>query len=122
MIPVDQTIFGTPAGNCLPACVASLLHLPIESVPNVCEDGDGWLERLAAWLVPRGFTPLCFKGGPLPQLGATLCIVSGVSPRGAFMHATVWCGGTLIHDPHPSRAGIGEAADTIYLIPLDPAA
>lgn len=28
--PVDQTLFGRPSGNCLPACVASILELPIE--------------------------------------------------------------------------------------------
>ena len=120
MIPVDQTVFGAPAGNCLPACIASLLHMEIEAVPNVCEAGDGWLERLGDWLRPRGLVPLCFKGPPLPQLGEALCIVSGQSPRGAFMHATVWRGDKLVHDPHPSRAGIGEVADTLYLIPLDP--
>ena len=120
MIPVDQTVYGGEAGNCLAACIASLLHLEIEAVPNVCEGGDGWFDRLTAWLLPRGMVPLCFKGPPLPQLGAALCIVSGASPRGDFLHATVYRGDALVHDPHFSRAGIGEVADTMYLIPLDP--
>lgn len=120
MKPVDQTKFGLPYGNCLPACIASLLHLELDEVPNVCAEGDGWLERLARWLRPRGLAPLLIAGGPPPVLGDALCIVSGQSPRGDFLHATVWRGQTLVHDPHPSRHGIGDARDTLVLVPLDP--
>lgn len=120
MIHVDQTIFGAPAGNCLPACLASLLHLAVADVPNICENGEGWLDRLADWLRPRGLAPLLFGGPPPPALGGALCIVSGPSPRGPWLHATVWRGGEIIHDPHPSRAGILDVSDTLVLVPLDP--
>lgn len=30
MKPVDQTIFGKPGGNCLAACIATILELPLD--------------------------------------------------------------------------------------------
>lgn len=47
MRPIRQTRFGWPSGNCLLACVASILDLPLEEVP------DGWSEE--DWLA-RGHT------------------------------------------------------------------
>lgn len=121
MIPVDQTIFGAPEGNCLPACIASILHLAVEDVPCVCNPPDGdWLARLATWLRGRGFRPLLLSGPPGEHLEGVLCVVSGKSPRGDYLHATVWRGGHLVHDPHPSRAGIDNVSDTLILVPLDP--
>lgn len=120
MIAVDQTTFGSPHGDCLPACLASILHLSIADVPRICEAGEGWLARLADWLRPRGLAPLLLAGGPPPNLGDTLCIVSGASPRGPWLHATVWRGRHMVHDPHPSRAGLESVVDTLVLVPLDP--
>jgi hypothetical protein len=119
--PVDQTIFGLPDGNCLAACVASLLHLDIADVPNFCEGhADGWFSRMGAWLRERGLAAFWFKGPPLESLADVYVIVSGQSPRGDYLHATVWRGSEMVHDPHPSRAGIGEVSDTIVLLALNP--
>jgi len=45
------------------------------------------------------------------------CILSGKSPRGDFLHSVVADGLTIIHDPHPSRAGILTQEDVVVLIP-----
>lgn len=117
MRPVDQTTFGYPNGNCFPACLASLLHLSIEDVPHFGD--DDWFDRFAAWLRPRGLYPVC-----VPKQDdwrpAGFHILSGRSPRGDFMHAVVAFGAEIVHDPHPSRAGILTREDTIHLVPLDP--
>ena len=42
MIPVTQTTFA-PAGNCLAACLASILEVPIEAIPNFHANDDFWL-------------------------------------------------------------------------------
>lgn len=34
MTPVKQTIFGSKKGNCLTACFASMLNIPVDHVPN----------------------------------------------------------------------------------------
>jgi hypothetical protein len=120
--PVDQTIFGLPDGNCLAACVASLLHLDITEVPNFCQgQEEGWFGRMLDWLRPLGLAAFWFKGPPTHHLAECPVIVSGVSPRGPWLHAVIWRDGAIVHDPHPSRAGIGDVEDTIVFVPLDPA-
>lgn len=44
MRPVLQTRFGFPSGNCLLACVASILEVPLEEVPDGWDE-EGWLAR-----------------------------------------------------------------------------
>lgn len=123
MRPVDQTRFGAGEGDCFAACLASLLELSIEQVPNFCADTSGedteWFTHVRAWL--RGFrlTAVCMHGPPHPrQLADTFSIVCGSSARG-LRHATIWLGSSLVHDPHPSRAGLVEVEDTTVLVPLD---
>lgn len=117
---VDQTKFGGEDGDCLAACLATLLRLDIGEVPSFFSDDEGtWREKMGAWLVERGWGHLCIAGPPPDMLGPALTIVSGKSPRGDWLHATVWRGRELLHDPHPSRAGlVGEPVDTIVLVPL----
>lgn len=122
MIPADQTTFGFPGGNCFSACVASLLHLPLDDVPYFM-DGDGWYERFQSWLAPHGCYALAFNldAGWTP---AGLHILSGKSPRdlnGGALHSVVARGKEIAHDPHPSRAGLLSRDDVVILIPLDPA-
>lgn len=128
MRPIDQTRFGDPDGNCLSACLASLLELPLDEVPHFT--GEGWRHRLDEWLAARGQWVLAFappEPSSLDDAAAWLdaavrgyAIVSGRSPRG-LLHATVWRGGELVHDPHPSRAGLLGVQDVLVLVPLDPA-
>ena len=123
MTPVDQTIFGGREGNCFAACVATILRLPLEDVPNFCAHED-WFARFDAWLRERGLWPLKFDASAelIDNVARdALGIVSGEAERG-LMHATVWRGGAMVHDPHPSRAGLLEVVDVIYIVPLDPGA
>ena len=54
MTPVEQTKYGLHAGNCLTACVASLLDVPITAVPEFCVDGE-WFTRLDEFCRENGF-------------------------------------------------------------------
>lgn len=115
MKPVDQTTFGVPGGNCFSACVASLLHLSIDEVPYFMGAED-WFAYFEEWLQTRNHYPLCFHLHRYTPRG--LHILSGLSPRGP--HSVVARGTEIVHDPHPSRAGLLERGDAIVLIPLDP--
>lgn len=123
MKPVDQTTFGAGEGDCLAACIATILGIPLAEIPNVCAESAGpqstWLERLNAWLRSRGWVAVLVEGGPGPWADGLPLIVTGPSPRG-LLHATVWRGGEMVHDPHPSRAGISEPLDTLLLVPVNP--
>lgn len=59
MIPVDQTTYGHTDGNCFSACVASILEIPIEEVPNTL----GVNAELMRWLAGRGLSATMFYRG-----------------------------------------------------------
>lgn len=124
MIPVDQTTFGFPGGNCFSACVATLLGLPLEEVPYFMEPEDTWWERFLAWLRPRGLYALCLKLDGAEWAPAGYHVLSGQSPRKPddpdAHHSVVAHWREIVHDPHPSRAGLLTRRDVIVLIPLLP--
>lgn len=126
MKPVDQTRFGieehlTEApGNCWPACIASILECDLSNVPD---EADFWEPGMThsqswrlyepavhKWLHERGLLLLEVKCSAVFFSGQRfdpLCIMSGPSPRNPEVnHAVVGCGNEIIHDPHPSRAGL----------------
>lgn len=142
MIPIHQDQFGAPnsgepLGNCFPACLASLMHLPLAAVPHfyenmvdptVPQDEKTWW-GIADWCALRGWGILAWNC-PLNEfmhrsLSGGLLIGSGESPRfPGTMHAVVgrfegkrW---VTLHDPHPSGDGIlGEPSMVELLFRLE---
>ena len=116
MKKVFQTTFGgcnaplLERGNCLSACLASILELPITEVPNfhvVCDvDSIDWGDAVNQWLGTRGYW---FLEMPWSQEHETLVlepyaghyIMSGRSPRGNWRHGVVAGAGQICHDPRP---------------------
>ena len=101
---VDQTTFGAPGGNCFSACVASMLEIPLDAVPYFMGRGGEWFTYFEEWLQPHGYYPVCFNDANYRPQG--LYILSGKSPRGDFLHSVIARGLDVVHDPHPSRAGV----------------
>ena len=116
MIPVDQTRYGDPGGNCFSACVASLLELPIDDVPYFMHD---WPAAFDAWLEARGLCQVSVPYDPSMGVPPGFYILGGQCPRGS--HAVVARGPDIVHDPHPSRVGLTHREDCTVLAPLDPA-
>lgn len=118
MNPIDQTTFGVKNGNCFSACVATILDLPIEEVPIFVEK-ENWWGAFLEWLKPRGYYALCWhlKNKDKSLLDSYgINILGGKSPRGDFLHAVVADGSKIVHDPHPSRDGIGELSDFTIIV------
>jgi hypothetical protein len=111
--PTDQEILSPVFGDCLSACVATILDLPLSAVPVFARPGQNWgqmVDLLNAWLAPRGLVAVLSLSPP-----AGLGIAKGPSPR--FVgggHCVVVRDGVLVWDPHPSRAGLA-AGETSYL-------
>lgn len=101
MLPVDQTTHGPNDGNCFSACIASILEIPIQSVPrfvNVTPD-------LLRWLAGRGLSATLYYSDEYVPPG--YAIAAGPSKRFAGrMHACVAFDGIVVHDPHFSREGL----------------
>lgn len=74
MRPVIQTIVDDGKGDCLRACICSLLDLSIDDVPNFAE--MGFFQGLDTWLASRGLRFIRFQ---LPE-------------HGEFEQKTIWFG------------------------------
>jgi hypothetical protein len=117
MKPVDQTRFDGPGGgNCLGACLASILEVPLESVDRDALYKPGlWQAALIALLQEYGYQPFWYSpGGELfPQI-----YPPGYHIACSATHATVALDGYVVHDPHPKRKGLKEITEWILLLPL----
>ena len=101
------------------AAVASVLELDLDDVPNFAAvEGDGWWRSFTDWLAARGWGVIVLEGH---YRWAGLALTRGKSPRGTYNHLVVTRAGELVHDPHPSGAGLdGNPIDHWVLVPLDP--
>lgn len=125
--------------DCLRAAVASIFQLPYDEIPDL--GSSGWEQecRLAEWLESRGLgfirimdpDKALARGARSARLPWGVCVGEGKSPRNEDYHAVVCdaraCGAgeppKIIHDPHPSRAGLpGGAESYICFTVQDPAA
>lgn len=115
MMPVDQEFVHDPTnnqhGDCMRACIASLLDLPREAVPNFAQldaDGEGnfWL-LLAEFCRQHGYSFVTIQGRFVWAEDVIYHVISGPSPRiKGGHHAVVGRNGQVFFDPHPSRAGL----------------
>jgi hypothetical protein len=118
--PVDQQHVDDVNGDCLQACVASIVELPLELVPKFSESGfmpavEQWAKktgRVFIWVDIPDFTSLnkIWFGSTPPFF-----IAWGESPRlkadgKAKQHCVVvkrkGYGVEVVHDPHQSRDGL----------------
>jgi len=141
--PVYQTRVSNVDGDCLRACVASILEMPCAAVPNwlgdavAADDVHGWHGAMLEWLMDRGLHPVevNFKDvhdwRPLPGL---FCIASLPSQRfDGSSHAVI---GTWVrrgdynefvvaHDPNPGNAPYPPTtrpSHVVFLVPTVPVA
>ncbi len=95
MLHIKQTIFDFESGNCWATCIACLLELPLEEVPNFCKKGsdtfdvegrrEDWFRRTVLWLRSKGWELFTFKW-PVPSEMEMvppdgLVLLTGHSPR-----------------------------------------
>lgn len=122
---LDQTVFpsvgdspSVVTGNCVQACVASILHVPLEEVPSFLgmESFDFW-ESLDAYLLSKGFQLRELFANSVMQ---GLYLASGRTER-ETSHMVVMRDGKLKHDPHPTKKGLQTIEHVWVLVPLDPA-
>ena len=105
-------------GDCLRACVASIIELPIENVPHFALH-QNWLRLLQSWAfdthnVHVVYLSLLPKSTPYTD-EFTLWIASGISRRGT-RHAVVYKGNRMIWDPHPDKTGLVEVDHAILFV------
>jgi len=126
---ITQTILATDPkreGNCLPACVATALDIPLEKVPHFIEFGiqiNGEGDRIAWWSIFLGFMaghglwPVHLETPEQAETGEVV-FVMGMSPRGVC-HQVLYRDGQLWHDPHPSKDGVTDVREVIVWRPAE---
>lgn len=98
-------------GDCVRACVASLLEYDTEAVPHFCHDNpDGTVafDRLREWLKPHGLAPFVMRLPPDP-LADVLAFLGEDHPEVHYMlfgvtveggdHVVIAKGGKIVHNP-----------------------
>lgn len=126
MTPQKQTIFSVEkkgtVGNCLSACVASLLDLRIEDIPHFSWHMSDWFMVLYKFVEENGYSIVMRSVKQFPDWRQTekglngFIIVGGASPRGIKNgHAVIYQNGHPFFDPHPDNDFIIEEWD-IYVI------
>ena len=88
-------------GDCLRACICSILEISDESVPNFVEDID-YPTILLQFLKDRN---LIMRHSLEEPMDVEYYMVWGLSPR-KISHSVVYRKGKLIHDPHPDGGGV----------------
>lgn len=121
MIPVDQEFTvgdssGRP-GDCLRACIASVLKHPRDQVPHFVEVDD-WQTAAGQYVIAHGYDLAMVQP---PRFGlfrsSVAAIAIGKSPRKG-LHAVVVDPhtGELLHDPHPSRDGLSMPPISLLIL------
>lgn len=136
MIPVFQTRFDRRA-NCLAACIASLLEVPLAEVDFSCADHpQTWDDVAREKLRPYGLSfvhVVCDQFNACPVVhGEVLFIAHGPSERG-IKHACIYRSKAskhrlarpymeLVHDPWPATAitpiGLRVIFEASFLVPI----
>ena len=93
---VYQTKFNQ-VGNCFPACLATLLGVPIAEIPDVQFDATDWHNNIDIYLQEKHGLALLFISAGNPK-GFYIC--SGTTKRSPDInHAMIYEDGKLWHDP-----------------------
>ena len=105
-------------GDCLRACVATVMDLPSEQVPHFADAGasaDDALSHARRWLGERGLTVACFAFPGSESLSDVLEFMDRMNPTVTWLlfgstthpdvrepasdHVNVCQGGRVVHDP-----------------------
>lgn len=119
MKPQKQTIIHDPengkVGNCLQACLSSLLDMDIDEVPHfAAHRGPDWFDRMNDWLLSQGYWILTITAWDNQFTPHGYCIANGTSPRG-IKHSVIAKDGSIVFDPHPDNTGLREI-DSYWLV------
>lgn len=119
MIRITTSQYLDPHCQCMPAAVASLLEIPLDTTP----EGNGE-EIWDRWFASHNAKIICLN--PSTDLhGFCLGFVrmADVSKPDGALHAVVLQDGKIVHDPHRDQSALKlEIVQEQIIAPLDPSA
>jgi len=118
--PVNQTLVDEEFGDCIRACLASILDLDIDAVPNFVRFNDRWMIVFWSYINVLGYQ---FYGTGWPKSeskpnghiisecpnvdGFVIASVPSRSFEGGSHAVVMNINGLVVHDPNPKRAWEG---------------
>jgi hypothetical protein len=120
MIPVTQQRRDDDEGDCLMAAAASILEIPLASLPAITRENESqWWNIFVDAMHQRGFKIIEAANSPaLAPHGYAIAV--GLAPRnqGVENHAVVALDGQVVHDPHPTHTGVERIDYWLIFVPL----
>ncbi len=114
---IKQTKTGKGEGNCLAACIASLLGCDIDIVPDYKEE---WYEKLNIWMLRKlGHVMISvdFLHNDMPNI--LLIAIGESSLFTGQKHAVIYRGSKQIFDPSPSNLGLKGKPECYIVLAKD---
>lgn len=114
MIPIKQRIIDNKKGDCFTACIASLLEIPYEDIPDI--PLWGWMEVVSPFLRKNGFT---YEGYQKPEKAIELSVgidgfyivdVPSQNFEGIF-HSVIFKGLDFVFDPSTAKTKDWKPSD-----------
>lgn len=120
MRPVDKLVVHDPEngkyGDCMRACIASLMHLDTIEVPHFYENGpDDYYFKINTFLKNNNLKIIYTSHEGVIFYNDIYHLIFGKNPDG-IPHACVAKNGKLVHDPNPSRAGLIDVDSFGFLV------
>lgn len=112
MIKIKQTIHTENDGNCLAACLASILENNIDDYPQLPNNGT-WYEIINKHLHDIGYNLVLIEGPHTSALHGYHLII-GDSETTEKLHCVVGKNGIVVHDPSPYRNHNSQPLKNIY--------
>lgn len=100
------------------ACLASLLEIAIEDVPELLplpNEEVHWMEKFENFLRGYGIQPIIYSANFKPPRDIYY-LKWGTSPRG-LPHSVIGRNGETIHDPHPEGTGLESVDELVMFFP-----
>lgn len=132
MTPVHCLVRHQPPdsyGDCVRACVASLLDLPAESVPHfagIAKTGDEMLTYMRVWLMTQGYAPFIGHFDGDASVSEILQQQAMVNPGCYFMlfgrveggdHVVICRNDKIVHDPNWYRTAMtGPGSTGVWIV------
>lgn len=128
MKKVFQTIKNFEQGNCTQACIASLLEVELDDIPNFMIGGpNNYHDNMNRWMDQCGLCLISFTIDDIRTLDDSYCIAKVLSPRSTDpddpkYHSVVWYRGEIVHDPNDDYTDVKYETPTEFtlIFPNDP--
>ena len=119
MKPVFQDRYGSADGNCFEACLASILELPLTSIPDfVRNNPPDWWDRAVRWLaMNRMYSGVWMLNDGAVPLGYHIAgCDKQITTDGDIGHVVVALDGVPVHCPVHGTPRIPDGIDEWFLL------